>query len=167
MVLTFSRDDIPLGLRNKRILLVGEGAALRELHAAFLRRNGFNYVFEADNGLLAAEIVKVQPIDLIISDWQMAKLTGIELLATVRGNEHTAEIPFVMLTTRRDTSMVEKSLQKGATDYLIKPFKSAQLGMKVVMALACSDYMAPVQIDENLHILISEEEEALRKASGQ
>jgi PleD family two-component response regulator len=85
----------------------------------------------------------------------------------VRGNEHTAEIPFIMLTTRRDTSMVEKSLQKGATDYLIKPFKSAQLGMKVVMALACSDYMAPVQIDENLHIRISEEEEALRKASGQ
>ena len=167
MALTFNSEDIPKGLRNKRILLVGDTPALRSLHATFLRRTGFDYVFEADNGLLAAEIVKVQPIDLIISDWVMPKLTGLELLATVRGNEHTREIPFLMLTSKKDTVMVEKSLEKGATDYLIKPFKSAQLGMKCVMALACSDYIAPVHIENDLHIMVLEEEEQLRRACAQ
>lgn len=167
MALTFSAQDIPNALKAKRIMLVGDSNALRGLHANFLRRVGFDYVFEADNGLLAAEIVKIQPIDLIISDWLMPELTGMELLCTVRSNEQTQEIPFLMLTSKKDTVLVEKSLEKGATDYLIKPFKSAQLGMKIVMALACSDYIAPPRIENNLHIRVLEEEELRRKALGE
>ena len=62
------------------------------------------------------------------------------------------DMPFLMLTTKKDMPDVEESLKVGDTDYLIKPFKTAQLGMKLVMALATSNYHAPKVIREDLRI---------------
>ena len=152
MSLTFSPEDIPNGLKRKRILMVTNTPSLRALHAAFLRTKGFDYVFEVGDGLQAVDMLRVQPIDLIIADWQLDELSGLDLLHTVRGSVAMTEIPFVLLMSRKDVPRVESSIDLVATDYLIKPFKTAQLGMKIVMALACSDYIAPKVVREELRI---------------
>ncbi len=152
MSLTFSSEDIPVGLKRKRILMVTNTPSLRGLHATFLRSKGFNYVFEAGDGLQAIDMLRIQPIDLIISDWQLDELSGFDLLHTVRGSVAMTDIPFVMLASKRELSRVESTVDVGSTDYLIKPFKTAQLGMKVIMALAASDYLAPKVIREDLRI---------------
>lgn len=152
MSLTFSSEDIPAGLMRKRILMVTNTPSLRTLHAGFLRSQGFDYVFEAANGMQAIDMLRIQPIDLIIADWQLDELTGSDLLHTVRGSVALTDMPFLMLTAKRDIPDVEDSLKLGDTDYLIKPFKTAQLGMKLVMALATSNYHAPKVIREELII---------------
>jgi two-component system chemotaxis response regulator CheY len=152
MSLTFSSEDIPDGLKRKRILMVTNTPSLRALHAAFLRSKGFDYVFEVGDGLQAVDMLRVQPVDLIIADWQLDELSGIDLFHTVRGSVAMTDIPFVMLMTKKDMPQVESTIDLGTTDYLIKPFKTAQLGMKVVMSLACSDYVAPKVIREELRI---------------
>jgi two-component system chemotaxis response regulator CheY len=152
MSLTFSSTDIPTALKRKRILMVTNTPSLRALHASFLRSQGFDYVFEAGDGLQAIDMLRVQPIDLILSDWQLEELSGLDLLHTVRGSVAIADIPFIMLTTKKDMPRVRSAIDLGATDYLIKPFKTAQLGMKLVMALATSNYVAPKVIREELRI---------------
>jgi two-component system chemotaxis response regulator CheY len=152
MSLTFNPEDIPNGLKRKRILMVTNTPSLRALHASFLRSKGFEYVFEVGDGLQAVNMLRVQPIDLIIADWQLDELSGFDLLHTVRGSVAMTGIPFVMLMTKKDAPRVESSIDLGTTDYLIKPFKTAQLGMKIVMALACSDFVAPKVVREELRI---------------
>ncbi|MBQ0731059.1 MAG: response regulator, partial [Oleispira antarctica] len=152
MSLTFSSEDIPAALKRKRILMVTNTPSLRALHASFLRSQGFEYVFEAGDGMQAIDMLRVQPIDLIMSDWQLEELSGLDLLHTVRGSVAMTDMPFVMLTTKKDMPRVKSAIDLGATDYLIKPFKTAQLGMKLVMALATSDYVAPKAIREELRI---------------
>lgn len=152
MSLTFSSEDIPAALKRRRILMVTNTPSLRTLHASFLRSKGFDYVFEAENGMQAIDILRIQPIDLIISDWQLEELSGLDVLHTVRGSVAMSEIPFIMLTTKKDFPRVEETINLGDTDYLIKPFKTAQLGMKIVMSLATSGYLAPKVIREELRI---------------
>lgn len=152
MSLTFSPEDIPDGFKRKRILMVTNTPSLRALHASFLRSKGFDYVFEAADGLQAIDMLRIQPIDLIIADWQLDGLSGFDILHTVRGSVAMAAIPFVMLMTKKEMPRVESAIDLGSTDYLLKPFKTAQLGMKIVMTLACSDYTAPKLIREELRI---------------
>jgi len=152
MSVSFAAEDIPIGLKRKRILMVTNTPSLRALHSSFLRSMGFDYVFEAGDGLQAIDMLRIQPIDLIIADWQLDELSGFDLLHTARGSVAMADIPFMMLTTKKDLPRVEACIDLGATDYLIKPFKTAQLGMKIVMALATSDYSAPAIIREELRI---------------
>lgn len=152
MSLTFSSEDIPAGLKRKRILMVTNTPSLRSLHAGFLRSKGFDYVFEAADGIQAIDMLRIQPVDFIIADWQLDELSGSDLLHTVRGSVALTDMPFLMLTTKKDMPDVEDSLKLGDTDYLIKPFKTAQLGMKLVMALATSNFHAPKVIREELRI---------------
>lgn len=152
MSLTFSFEDIPAVLKRKRILMVTNTPSLRALHASFLRSQGFEYVFEAGDGMQAIDMLRIQSIDLIIADWQLEELSGLDLLHTVRGSVSITDIPFIMLTTKKDMPRVKASIDLGATDYLIKPFKTLQLGMKLVTALAASDYLAPRVIREELRI---------------
>jgi DNA-binding response OmpR family regulator len=152
MSLTFSSEDIPLALKRKRILMVTNTPSLRTLHANFLRGKGFDYVFEAENGLQAIDMLRIQPIDLMIADWHLEELSGSDLLHTVRASVAMSQIPFIMLTSRKDLPEVKEALALGDSDYLIKPFKTAQLGMKLVMTLAASNYHAPKVIREELRI---------------
>jgi two-component system chemotaxis response regulator CheY len=171
MSLTFSSEDIPAPLKRKRILLVANTPSFRALYASFLRSQGFEYVFEAGDGMQAIDILRVQPIDLIMSDWHLEELSGFDLLHTVRGSVAMAQIPFVMLTTKKDVPRVKAAIDLGAIDYLMKPFRTAQLAIKLVKVLATSNYLAPKVIREEIRIcsildspIITDEVSLLKKA---
>lgn len=83
------------------------------------------------DGQEAAEKLKEKKFNLLICDWNMPRMTGLELLATVRADFQTERLPFLMLTARADAASVKAALGSGVTDYIAKPFDKEKLVEKV------------------------------------
>jgi DNA-binding response OmpR family regulator len=88
-------------------------------------------------------------VDLVVFDWHMPKISGIELLKVVRLNEEKKALPFLMVTSTSDLTAVKNALDSGVSDYMIKPFQPAQLGFRASKLLTKATHKAkklPVQI---------------------
>ena len=122
---------------SKRILVVEDDPDIRELVAFRLRQSGFTVDLESDGeaGLVAA--TELLP-DLIMLDWMMPRLSGIEMLLRLRSNPATADIGVIMLTARAQESEIERGFAAGADDYIIKPFSPRELRSRVEAVLARS-----------------------------
>ena len=82
---------------------------------------------EAENGSEALDILMKQPIDLVLLDWNMPKLSGIDFLKKVRGISRYAKLPIIMVTSESAKYNVVEALQSGATDYIVKPLNGKVL----------------------------------------
>lgn len=89
------------------------------------------YITTVTDGRAALNALDNERFDLLISDWNMPQVTGIDLLSQVRANPRTAQLPFLMLTARADASSVRAALGSGVTDYIAKPFDKDKLIEKV------------------------------------
>src|SRR5260370_42159510 len=89
------------------------------------------HIHESENGKEALEKAVVQPLDLIISDYNMPEMDGLGLLRSVRGHQAVRKVPFILLTGRGDRELVVKAAQAGVNNYLIKPFTAAILREKI------------------------------------
>ncbi len=119
-----------------RILIVDDLPSAIELLAAQLRRLGFSDILEAPNGKEAYEILVISksrgtPIDLIISDWNMPKLDGLDFLKLVRSNTELEQLPFLIVTTSNEKHKVVEAIQSGVTNYIVKPIDEATLKEKL------------------------------------
>jgi DNA-binding response OmpR family regulator len=104
------------------ILVVDDDITIRTLLQSTLTTKGFK-VISADNGHQGLELAKTQDIDLILLDWMMPEMDGIEVLTELKHDSDTEDIPVIMLTSKEKTGDVELANSKGAIDYIIKPFK--------------------------------------------
>lgn len=116
---------------NPAILIVEDAIFVRNFVMIALRTMGMTNVTEADNGKAALEELHKKPYDLILSDWHMPEMEGIELLKAVRADENMQHIPFLMLTSDVSAENVRDAVQSGVSDYLAKPFRHAPLIKKV------------------------------------
>ncbi|GEQ96476.1 DNA-binding response regulator [Iodidimonas gelatinilytica] len=109
-----------------RILLVEDDINLTELVRYNLEREGFDVVFSNDGeeGMMMA---MEQPPDLILLDWMLPNLSGIEICRRLRRNGDTANIPIIMLTARTEEGDRVRGLEIGADDYVTKPFSPREL----------------------------------------
>lgn len=98
---------------------------------ATLKSIGATDIVVAENGYQASKLLATNNIDLIISDWDMPKITGLQFLGFVRGNEAYKHIPFILLTASKDKSRVKSAIELGVNDYLSKPFTPQALEQKV------------------------------------
>jgi len=119
-----------------RILIVDDMASLRELMKAYLRRLGFKYVTEASDGreayqVLIASKTSGNPFELVISDWNMPNLNGIELLKLVRAVHDWKNLPFLMVTTESEKDKVLEAIKAGASNYIVKPVDENTLQEKL------------------------------------
>ena len=110
-----------------KILVVDDMPTIRDLVKSQLRALGFKAIVEAADGQAALEIViqaaaTPAPIDLIISDWNMPKMTGLEFLKQIRASEQFAKLPFVLLTSESERDQVTEAIMAGASQYIVKPF---------------------------------------------
>ena len=119
-----------------RILLVDDASFIRDLIKRTLRKYLPQCeITEAADGRKAQSILGRQPIDLILSDWEMPGLSGEELLQWVRVNEKLADVPFIMITSLGGKEHIMRAAQSGVSDYLGKPFTGEELLQKVQKAL--------------------------------
>ena len=114
-----------------KVLVVDDQNSVRQMTRMALEEIGFRHILEAENGVQAMETASVQPLDLIISDYNMPEMDGLGLLRAVRGHPVARKIPFIMLTGRGDRELVVKAAQAGVNNYLVKPFTAAILRGKI------------------------------------
>jgi two-component system phosphate regulon response regulator PhoB len=133
-------------MSGKTILLVEDEAAIREMVSLALERAGFT-VWQAEDGTQAERLlVDVMP-DLMLLDWMLPGISGIELARRLRRDEVTREVPIIMLTARSEEDDTIRGLESGVDDYMTKPFSPRELIARINALLRRS---SPVQGDGTL-----------------
>lgn len=110
----------------KRVLVVDDSRAQRKLLSASLVRRGFSVV-DAASGEEALGVAREEPPDLVISDWMMPGMDGLELCRQVRSLEHENYVYFILLTSKSEKGAVAQGLDVGADDFLTKPVNAEEL----------------------------------------
>jgi two-component system chemotaxis response regulator CheY len=123
-----------------RVLLVDDMPAMRSILRGMLEEVGISQVIEVEDGDLAWETLqatasgRAQPFSMIIADWNMPGMSGVDLLRAVRNQPTLRGLPFFMVTARGDGDHVEEASRAGVTDYLVKPFTGPELAQKISSA---------------------------------
>ncbi|MFW5837053.1 MAG: response regulator, partial [Desulfovibrionaceae bacterium] len=118
-------------LQDLTILVVDDFRTMRSVIRNILKRIEITDVLEAHDGQNALEVLEENPVDLILSDWNMPRMAGIEFLRQVRAREETRDIPFVMITAEGMRENIVEAIQAGANGYIVKPFTPEQLREKI------------------------------------
>lgn len=112
-------------------LVVDDQQTMRALIRTSLQQIGFREIREANDGEAGLRAMITQPAHLVISDFNMPNLDGLGLLRAVRAHPPSASAAFIMLTGRADRELVQRAVQFGVNNYLVKPFTVAQLKEKL------------------------------------
>ena len=105
-----------------KVLVVDDFATMRRIVRNLLKQLGYTQVVEATDGSVALNALKKEEIGLIVSDWNMPNMSGLELLKAVRGDEKLKDIPFIMVTAEGMKDNVIEAVKAGVSNYLVKPF---------------------------------------------
>jgi len=116
---------------SMKILIVDDFATMRRIMKNILKQIGFSNIIEADDGTTAMEELKKTSVDLIISDWNMPKMTGLDLLKNVRREDGLKDVPFLMVTAEAQKQNVIDAVQAGVTNYVVKPFTAEAISEKL------------------------------------
>jgi len=116
---------------SMKILIVDDFATMRRIMKNILKQIGFSNIIEADDGTTALDELKKTSVDLIISDWNMPKMTGLDLLKEVRSTDGLKEVPFLMVTAEAQKQNVIDAVQAGVTNYVVKPFTAEAISEKL------------------------------------
>ncbi len=114
-----------------KILVVDDFSTMRRIVKNILKQLGYENILEADDGSSALNVLKSEKIDLIISDWNMPQISGIELLKTVRTTENLKDIPFLMVTAEGQKVHILEAVKNRVSNYIVKPFTPETLMEKL------------------------------------
>lgn len=135
-----ANDQMPY--EQCRVLVVEDRTAMRQIVKTILKHMGFRMIDEAADGREALQKLRQSPDDalnqdplksfrLIISDWQMPTMDGLQLLREVRKDQALGSIPFLMLTSLNERNSIIEASIEGVTDYIVKPFPAKVLEEKI------------------------------------
>src|SRR4030042_556499 len=113
------------------VLVVDDFSTMRRIVKKILKQLGYLNIFESDDGATALEILGKQKIDFIISDWNMPRISGLELLKTVRASTDWKNLPFLMVTAEGQKEHVIEAVKHRVNNYIIKPFTPEVLTEKI------------------------------------
>jgi two-component system chemotaxis response regulator CheY len=116
---------------NMKVLIVDDFATMRKIVRNILGQIGIKNVDEADDGSTALPKLKQNKYDIVISDWNMPKMTGLDLLKAIRADENLKSLPFLMVTAEALKDNIVAAAQAGINDYVVKPFTAATLEEKL------------------------------------
>ena len=118
-----------------KILIIDDMLTMRKIVSKTLKELGFTDITEAADGQLAWKAIcsSEQPFALIISDWNMPNMTGLELLKKVRADMRFKKTPFMLVTAEAEQHQVAEALRSGVDQYVMKPFNSETLKAKLEM----------------------------------
>lgn len=128
-------DTIQQVFGKLAVLVVDDMEAIRTTVTWCLQDLGIKQFHSAQNGSVAWQLLQNTKIDIIICDWDMPKVSGIELLKLVRDSKDHQHIPFLMLTSMNDRQCVLDAIEQGADDYLSKPFQPKELEARIIKSL--------------------------------
>ena len=121
--------------KNLGVLIVDDQALTRDMVKSIIRQLGFANLYLAENGTRAMEILDTNKIDLIICDWNMPRMKGIEVLRAIKNNPKYKKVKFVMLTAEAYRESVKEAMNLKVDGYIAKPFTAKQLEESLVKVL--------------------------------
>jgi len=153
--------------QNRKILIVDDNPENIEILVDYIEStNLFFDVIVASNGIKALEILDKSLVDIIIMDWQMPELDGIETLKRLKKNEKLKEIPVIIITAMMITVQdLSYALENGAIDFLKHPINKIELLARIKSAMTISNYLAFIKLQEK--VIAQNEKELLLKGVEQ
>ncbi len=116
---------------SMRVLIVDDYKTMLRIIRNLLRQLGFENVEEATDGSAALHKLREAPYGLVISDWNMEPMTGLQLLREVRADSQLKALPFIMITAESKKENVVTAKEAGVSNYIVKPFNAATLKSKI------------------------------------
>jgi two-component system chemotaxis response regulator CheY len=116
-----------------KILVVDDFSTMRRIVRNLLVELGFsgNLIQEADDGEAAMTMLKAQPFDMVVTDWNMPNMTGIDLLRAIRAEPSLKALPVLMVTAENNRDQIIAAAQAGVNGYIVKPFTAVTLKEKL------------------------------------
>jgi two-component system chemotaxis response regulator CheY len=103
-----------------KILLADDSGTMRTIQKRCLLKMGLEDVVEAEDGAQALQVFETGGFDVVITDWNMPNMDGLQLLQEIRSRNK--DVPVIMITTEAERARVVLAIQHGVSDYLVKPF---------------------------------------------
>jgi len=125
-------------INGKKIFIIEDEFDIREFLTYNLTKEGYA-VKAFENPLEALKEVKLSPPDLLLTDWLMPEMDGLDVCKTLKMNKETSNIPIIMITCKSEETDVVTALEIGADDYLIKPFRVKELFVRIKKYLKRTD----------------------------
>lgn len=120
---------------NMNILIVDDYKTMLRIIENLLKQLGFKNILQATDGSAAIKLLRETPVGLVISDWNMQPMTGLQLLKEVRADEKLKPTPFIMVTAESKTENVVAAKEAGVNNYIVKPFNAETLKQKIVSVI--------------------------------
>jgi two-component system chemotaxis response regulator CheY len=120
-----------MGYEGKKVLVVDDSAVMRQIIKKNLKELGFTELSEAEDGAAGLKKAGEESVDLIVSDWNMPNMTGLEFLKAVRADAGIKGTAFIMVTSEADKEKIMEAVQAGVNQYIVKPFNAVQLEEKI------------------------------------
>ena len=117
--------------KNIRILIVDDFSTMRRIVKNLLADLGFTNTAEAEDGSGALALLRAEPFDFVVTDWNMPVMTGIELLKAIRADDKLKSLPVLMVTAEAKREQIVEAAQHGVNGYIIKPFTAQTLEEKL------------------------------------
>lgn len=114
-----------------KILVVDDFSTMRRIITGLLRDLGYENTEEADDGATALPMLQSGEFDFLVTDWNMPKMTGIELLRAVRADAELAGLPVLMVTAEAQRDQIVAAAEAGVDGYVVKPFTAGTLNKKI------------------------------------
>lgn len=130
----FFLEGLRMAYDSLKVLVVDDSAVMRQIIKNTLKQLGFapGNIADAEDGAMGLKKLEDSPVDLVVSDWNMPKMTGIEFLKAVRGgSDAIKKVNFIMVTSEADKEKIMEAVQAGVNQYIVKPFNANQLDEKV------------------------------------
>ncbi len=125
------------------ILVVDDQQPMRKTIAYILRQLGYKNIAMAEDGDIAWDCINRSPVDLVLLDWNMPRMSGLTLLSRIRASEAYQTLPVVMITAEANEEHVLLAIDAGVTNYIVKPFAPRVLGKKIREALEARPVKRP------------------------
>ena len=120
---------------NMNVLIVDDYKTMLRIIENLLKQLGFKNIHQATDGSSALKLLHEMPFGLVISDWNMQPMTGLQLLKEVRADDRLKATPFIMITAESKTENVVAAKEAGVNNYIVKPFNAETLKQKIVAVL--------------------------------
>jgi two-component system chemotaxis response regulator CheY len=116
---------------NMKVLVVDDFATMRRILRNILKQVGFSRISESDDGKNALKELKKEKFDLVLCDWNMPEMSGLELLKAVRADTDLKDTPFVMVTAEAQKDNIVEAVKAGVNNYVVKPFTAETISEKL------------------------------------
>lgn len=120
---------------SMNVLIVDDYKTMLRIIENLLKQLGFKNIHQATDGVMALRVLRETKIGLVISDWNMQPMTGLQLLKEVRADEALKATPFIMITAESKTENVIAAKEAGVNNYIVKPFNAETLKQKISAVL--------------------------------